>query len=211
MLASLLSSTPSLGSEGSPKDSCVLQVLLHDDFGIADSTSFKEGGLVGDALAALYRKEDPKAASKFALDTIGSEAKKKMIIDHLDENKIGLPGYKISFSNIDQNIAEYYSNRKSQPRKFELHNNCYAELLFVNNYIRTSLYRKLSFLYVLRVFGDGEKPVKVEASAPWFDAKAFPPRSEADVAPARDELVTALSQSLTVFQAEMAKKLPKSH
>lgn len=190
---------------------CTLHILQKDDFGIADSTGFEEAGLVGALLSSAYRRENPQAMTELALGTIGSAAREGFLREHLDPAKIGLSNAVLRFDKFDQDSSAYFNNRKKLGPLIEDEGPCYAELYVGVGYVRTSLYRKLAFSYILRRFDRTRaRPKWVHAFGSLLGTRHFPPKTDADIEAARTELREGLDTSLAAFQAEVADKLAKS-
>lgn len=185
---------------------CELRIITTDNVQVADSTNFKDGGLIGGLLTGLYEKQDPLLVYDIARDEVGEVGQKRLMNARLIDLPPRFSDYITSFETGGQRPLAAFQAAKRSGRISASAAPCLAEIAVVAaTYIRTSLSRTFSFAFLYRQFGAGNRPEKVVSFGSSQKVDAFPPKSSADVPAARAELRMALEKAISGLFARIAK------
>jgi hypothetical protein len=183
---------------------CELRIITtKKGLSVADSTDFKGTGLIGGAMAGLYKKPNYQAVVDFANGEIGPEGQERLIRAGLVNLPGRLAGYQVTFEQAGPEALAAFKDARHAPRLTASTASCVAEISVIAiAYVRTSLSRTVDCLFMFRQFGAGPQPVTVVTYANDASVHAFPPKSDGDAPAARAELSTTFA---TVFAAFLKK------
>lgn len=189
---------------------CELRIITTDNLNIADSTDFKDGGLVGGLLSGLYKKQDPLLAHDIAHEEVGEAGQKRLFAARLADIPTRFSGYAISFEAGGQRPLAAYHAAKRSGRLSSSTAPCLAEFAVIGaSYIRTSLSRTFAVALMYRQFGAGTKPDMVVLFGKSQKVNAFPPTTSENATLAREELRLIFDNSISGFFAKISKEVRK--
>lgn len=185
---------------------CEMRIFTTDNVQVADSTDFKDAGLVGGFLSGLYEKQDPLLAHDIAQSEIGAAAQERIMAASLTELPPRFSGYAVSFEAGGQRPLAAFQAARRSPRLSSSSASCQAEIAVVAaTYVRTSLSRTFGFAFMYREFGINPRANKVITFGSSQKVTAFPPKTPADIPAARVELRQAFERAFPAFLAKIAK------
>lgn len=202
----LPSSPPGQARDSSASPPCELHVITAPGLSVADSTDFKDSGLIGGLMSGLYKKPDYDAVKEMANAEIGPEGQERLINANLDKLPARFAGYRVIFERGGPQSIPAFKDAKRSPRLAASNAPCLAEISVIAiAYIRTSLSRGISSLFMFRQFGPEPQAKMVVSYANSAPARAFPPKSQDDVSTAQAELAAAFTKVYAAFLQKIAK------
>jgi len=187
---------------------CELHFITTDNIQIADSTDFKDGGLVGGLLSGLYRKENPLSAYDLANAEVGPEGQERFLAASLNLLPSQFADYHVAYEHGGNRPLAAFQQAKKTLRLSSSDSPCLAEISVVAvTYVRTSLARRIGYLFMFRQFDGAGSARKVITFANFSPVKAFPPQSEADFPAAREEVKSGFINALGGFMRKIDKEI----
>lgn len=187
---------------------CGIRFITTDNIQIADSTNFKDGGLVGGLLSGLYRTENPLTAHDAANAAIGPEGQERLITANLTLLPPQLSSDDMAFEFGGQRPLAAFQDARKTSRLSASDAPCLTEISVVAvTYVRTSLARRIGYLFMFRQFDGIDKARRVVTYAGFSPVKAFPPQSDTDLPAAREELSAGFIKTFEGFMEKIRKSL----
>jgi hypothetical protein len=193
--AAIASQASAPSQTANTSSTCELRIITAKGLSVSDSTDFRGGGVIGDALSGLYKKPDYQMVTDAASLAIGPDGQEKLIRASLGKLPERLVGYQVTFERGGPEVLDAYKHAKQSPRITTSRAPCVAEISVVAiAYIRTSVSRGIDCLFMFREFGVAPTARRVTIYANGAPARAFPAKTPDGVQTGNDELSAAFSK-----------------